>query len=150
MVRISPWGYYSPCKHGVQTEVAPDRLRIDALSLVTKHRASRHHSDVGQLGEAANDAFRDAVAQVFHLRVGANILEGQNGDRADGLAGPADGWHCGFRRFYRGDEAIAATGAGLHKARAVRRITQSSPQRINGCIKAAVEAYVGVGPASLA
>src|SRR5262249_22735292 len=73
---------YSP-----DSELRSDVLCFIAPALVSKYRASRHHTKFGQLRKAEDDGFREAVAQVIHLRVAACIHEGQNGQRASCVFG---------------------------------------------------------------
>src|SRR5262245_63102175 len=43
-------------------------LRLRVLSPVLEYRTARHHLQVRQLGEAVDDAFRDAVGEVVDIR----------------------------------------------------------------------------------
>ena len=57
-----------------------DFLRIVLLALVAEDGAARHYFQIGQLGKRADQAFGETVAEVFVVRVGGRIDEGQNRD----------------------------------------------------------------------
>ena len=72
-----------PRDYCLNVEIAPDLSRIYVTVLVGKHGIVRQHPEVGKLRKTANQAFRDAVAQVFGVRVVTGIDKGQDCQRID-------------------------------------------------------------------
>src|SRR5262249_5288198 len=79
----------APGEHGAHAQLPADFLRIDFLAFVAKNRAARDDAQLRQLREAIDDAFGDAVSEIFHLRVGAVVGQRQDRQRIDRATGTA-------------------------------------------------------------
>ena len=66
-------------------ELFADFLRIVFAIFETEDGAAGHHFYVWQLRERANQAFGEAVAEIFVVGVGGGVDERQHGDRGDFL-----------------------------------------------------------------
>ena len=71
-------------EHRLHLQVTSGGLRVDIRPFVAEHGTARHHRDIRQLRQAIDDAFRNAIAQVVRIGIGAHVYEGQDCDRADG------------------------------------------------------------------
>src|SRR5262245_66090302 len=63
-------------------------LRLRGLPPVLEYRTARHHLQVRQLGEAVDDAFRDAVGEVVDIRIRIRVDERQDCYRIYRLGAP--------------------------------------------------------------
>ena len=63
---------------------------IDVLTLVAKGFAARHHAESRHLRKAVNQAFGDAVAQIFGIRIAAGVDERHHRERIDRIRRPGD------------------------------------------------------------
>ena len=101
--------------HRAHAQLAPHGARVGFLALVAEHRAARHHFQVGQLGEAVDQALRDAVAQPIRVLAAAGVDERQNRQRVDVLA-----------RGFASKNSPAA-GQNQHQRRAIAATTRPRP-----------------------
>ena len=83
-------------EHIANAKFTPDLLYVDGLAFVSKAGVSR--DDEKRLGprQAGNDVLDHAVGEIVLLRIGAQVGEGEYGDR--GFIGEREG---GLRRFFR-------------------------------------------------
>ena len=72
-------------QHGLNVQFPANRARVDLAALVTENRAARHHADARKPREGINDAFRDAVAEIFGLGIGGCVLKRQDSQRVVGV-----------------------------------------------------------------
>jgi len=84
-------------QHRGDVEVLADFLRIIFAIFEAEDGAARHHFDVRQLRKRADQAFGEAVAEIFVVWVGGGVDEGQHRDGGDFL-----------RRRAATDEIVAA------------------------------------------
>jgi len=49
----------------------------------TEDGAAGHHSEIGKLGESADETLGESVAEIFVVGVGGGVDEGENGDGSD-------------------------------------------------------------------
>ena len=66
-------------------EAPPDLADVDVLAFEGERGIARDDEELRELRQRRDDVFRDAVGEIFLLRVAAHVGEGQHGDR--GLAG---------------------------------------------------------------
>ena len=66
-----------------RVEREADGRRIDHDAFVAEGQAARDHPQPGQLRQAVDDAFRDAVGEVFNLLIGAGVRQREH---REGLA----------------------------------------------------------------
>src|SRR6185503_1759211 len=69
---------YSAGQHRLNTELAPCKLRVGVLALVSKDAAARGDSNLRQLGKRVDYGLSDAVAQVVHFGIAGGIGKRQN------------------------------------------------------------------------
>jgi len=62
-------------------EFATDVLDVDRPALVGERRVPRDHEQTGELGKAGGQLVRHAIAEVALLRIAAQVVKGQDGDR---------------------------------------------------------------------
>ncbi len=72
---------YRAFKDIPDAQFATDLLHIDGLALVLKRGVAGDDEQGRQFGEVGNDVFRHAVGEIFLLRIAAQIVERQHGDR---------------------------------------------------------------------
>ena len=71
---------HSPHQHRSHIQLATHGLRINLFAFVTKGSRARDDSQLLQLGQAVNQRLRDALGQVFCVRIIARIRERQDRD----------------------------------------------------------------------
>ena len=62
-------------------EAFPDLADVDVLALEGERGIAGDNEELPKLGERGDDVFRNAVGEIFLLRVAAHVGEGQDGDR---------------------------------------------------------------------
>ena len=67
-------------------QLAAKSLSIRFFPLVAENGVSRHHFQIRQLRQAVDEAFGDAVAQVFGVWITIGVHEGQDRQRVNGFA----------------------------------------------------------------
>src|SRR5436309_1373841 len=64
-------------------QLLPDFLWIVVLSLEPEDRASRHHFEIRYLRQGTDQALGQSVAEVFVVRIGGPVHEGQYRERVN-------------------------------------------------------------------
>ena len=59
----------------------PRAVALDILTLVTKGRVARHHSQPRQLRQAVDETLSDSFGEEFEVRIASQIVERQDYDR---------------------------------------------------------------------
>src|SRR4051812_13949885 len=72
---------YATFEQVADTELASNLLHVDSLASVGKARISGDYEEPFDARKAGNNVFDYAICEVFLLRVGAHILEREDGDR---------------------------------------------------------------------
>src|SRR5262249_35785578 len=67
----------------LHAELAADLPRVDRAALVVGDGAEGEDLQPREMGQAADDVLRDAVAQVLVLGIAPDVREGQHRDRTD-------------------------------------------------------------------
>ena len=73
---------------GFDAQFPGDGFQVRLLALVTEDGAAGDDLQVGQVAELVDEAFREAVREVVHLRVVAGVHEGEHRDGIHGVAFP--------------------------------------------------------------
>ena len=73
-------------QHRSDLELLPNFLRVVLVRLEAEDAASRHHFEIGQLRQRADQALGQAVAEVLIVRIGRRVNEGQHRDRVNLLS----------------------------------------------------------------
>ena len=73
-------------QHRSDLKLFPDFLRVILIALEAEDAASRHHFEIGQLRQRADQALGQAVAQIFIVRIRRRIHERQHRERVNLLS----------------------------------------------------------------
>ena len=82
--QLCPCLTHAALEHRAHREFVPDDAQILTLPLERERGRPTRHSQPRQLSEGVDDLFRNAVAEVLDLRVGAHVGEREHGDRLVG------------------------------------------------------------------
>src|SRR5262249_1097188 len=72
--------YHPACENSRDLEIGADLRWVLLFSFEPEDRTAGHDAQAGILGQSADHAFGDAVAEVVGVRVSIGIDEGQHGD----------------------------------------------------------------------
>ncbi len=123
---------------GSHAQLPADCRGIQVRSFVSERRAPRHNLQLGKEGENIVQTFRDSVAQIIRVGVGAAIHEGQHDERADGAA-------LGFDGQDGRDQSVAPFGNGLNDLRRLGIIAKDPAQSGDGA-RQHIVGHKGVRP----
>ncbi len=71
---------YAALQHVIHPQLPPDLAHVQRLALVGEGGSAGDHDQSPQAGKAGDDVLRQPIAEVFLLRIAAQVDEGQHGD----------------------------------------------------------------------
>src|SRR5258708_16124159 len=120
-------------------QFTPHSLRIKFFVLESEDSATRHDAQPGQLRKPIDNALGYAVRQIFHLRVGALIDKGEDGENCRGAVWSCVCWinlplrlrfGCGRgNRSHRRHKTVASPWNGFDVLRLRSAFTKDPAQR---------------------